>query len=102
METTNPNFKIHKAFAYSGGDISEPIGIHIIKSGWCNPQLYHVLIEFGDMDQTDHYLLSKEQIQEKWNLEFDEYLNFSEIVKSIPNDQELGKFIRLQYTKTQN
>lgn len=101
METINPNFKIKKTFAYSGGDQFEPIGIHIIESGWSNPVLYHVLIEFGDYDTADHHLMTKEQIKEKWNLDFEDNLNFSELIRTTPNDQELGKLIRLEYNKNQ-
>lgn len=100
METTKPNFKIERSFAYSGGDQSgEPIGIHIIKSGWRNPTMYHVLIEFGDMEQTDYHFLSNEQIEEKFAIQLGEDLDFSEIVKSNPNDMELGKIIRLEHIK---
>lgn len=102
METTNLNFKIQKSFAYSGGDQNgEPIGIHIIRSGWNNPIMYHVLLEFGDYDTTDHHLLTKEQIKEKWNIELEDEVNFSELIMSTPNDMELGKLVRLEYTKNQ-
>ncbi len=101
METINPNFKIHKTFAYSGGDQFEPIGIHIIRSGWSNPALYHVLLEFGDYETTDHYLLMKEQIKEKWNIEFEDLNDLGTLIKSTPNDMELGKAIRLEYIKNQ-
>jgi hypothetical protein len=102
METINPNFKIKKSFSYSGGDQNgEPIGIHILRSGWESPTLYHVLIEFGDFEKTDHHLLTKEQIKEKWNIEFEDLIDLGNLIKSIPNDMELGKSIRLEYIKNQ-
>ncbi len=44
----------------------EPIAIRIIKSGWENQ--YHVLVEFGDFEQTDYYHLTAEQILEKFGI----------------------------------
>jgi hypothetical protein len=103
METTNPNFKIERSFAYSGGDQNgEPIAIHIIKSNWTNPDLYHVIIEFGDYDSADHHLLSKEQIQEKFGIELGEDSDFGKMVHNMPNDMELGKAMRLEYIKNKS
>jgi hypothetical protein len=101
METIKQNFKIERSFAYSGGDqTGEPIGIHIIKSGWRFPDMYHVLIEYGDFEQTDYQLLTREQIEGKYNLILGEDLDFTKIIKENPNDMELGKIIRSEHIKT--
>jgi hypothetical protein len=103
METTKPNFKIQKSFAYTGGDQNgEPIGIHIIQSNWTRPTLYHVLIEHGDIEVTDVHLLNREQIQEKFDITFDEDADLGKMVRDIPNDMELGKAIRLEYIKNKS
>jgi hypothetical protein len=47
----------------------EPIQIFIIKSGWSKPQLYHVIIEYGDYETTDHRLLTLEQINEIYGVQ---------------------------------
>ena len=82
---------------YINGTTDEPMQFHIIKSGWGNPQMFHVLIEFGDMEQTDYHFMSKEQIKESFDIEFTE-IDFVEIVKEFPNDTELGEKIRSIYT----
>jgi hypothetical protein len=103
METTKPNFKIQRFFAYSGGDQNgEPIGIHIIQSNWTRPTLYHVLIEHGDIEVTDVHLLNREQIKEQFGIEFGEDLDFGKLVRNMPNDMELGKAMRLEYIKNKS
>jgi hypothetical protein len=103
MEIIKTKFKIEKTFAYSGGDQNgEPIGIHIIQSGWRKPVMYHVLIEHGDIERTDLHLLTREQIQEKFDIAFDEGADLGKMVRDIPNDMELGKAIRLEYIKNKS
>jgi hypothetical protein len=93
-------FKTERSFAFSGGDITgEPIGIHIIKSGWRQPDLYHVILEHGDTESVENHLLSREQIKEKWNFELPEDEDFGRMIHMIPNDAELGKSMRLLYLK---
>jgi hypothetical protein len=97
---TKLKFKTERSFAYSGGDTTgEPVGIHIIKSGWRQPTLYHVLIEHGDTDQADHHILSIEQIEEKFGVVIGDEMDFGQMIKEIPNDMELGKALRLHYLK---
>jgi len=100
-EVKNENSKLEtKTFTQFCTNVTikdEPIQMHIVKSGWGKPQMYHVLVEFGDMEQTDYHFMSKEQIKERWELEFDE-VDFVEMIKEYPNDMELGKKIRLIYT----
>lgn len=47
----------------------EPLCIHVLKSGWSNPQLYHVLVEFGDRMETTVHLLEASQIKEMFNID---------------------------------
>jgi hypothetical protein len=100
-EVKNENSKLEmKTFTQFCTNVTikdEPFQMHIVKSGWGKPQMYHVLVEFGDMEQTDYHFMSKEQIKKRWGLEFDE-VDFVEMVKEYPNDMELGKKIRLIYT----
>lgn len=49
--------------------ISENKTIQIIKSGWDN--YYHVIIENGEMVNTIHTVLTKENILENYNIEID-------------------------------
>jgi hypothetical protein len=78
----------------------EPLAIHIIKSGWSKPQLYHVLVEFGDMMETTYHTLEAEQIAEKFGINIEDSFKDLPVVfrKSIlrqkPNDSDLGKYIR--------
>jgi hypothetical protein len=100
-EIKNGNLKLEtKTFTQFCTNVTikdEPIQIHIIKSGWSKPQMFHVLVEFGDIEQTDYHFMTKEQIKERWDLEFNE-VDFVNIIKESPNDMELGKKIRLIYT----
>lgn len=75
---------------------NEPIAVRILRAGWTKPQTYHVLIEFGDTEDTEYKgLFNAEQIKEKFGIEVDkEDFNLNEKSKSIPNDQEFGKEMR--------
>jgi len=74
---------------------NEPIAVRILRAGWTKPQTYHVLIEFGDIGDTEYKgLFDSEQIKEKFGLDLEkEDFNLNEKSKTIPNDQELGKEI---------
>jgi len=74
---------------------NEPIAVRILRAGWTKPQTYHVLIEFGDIGDTEYKgLFDSEQIKEKFGLDLEkEDFNLNEKAKTIPNDQELGKEI---------
>lgn len=91
------DMKLANLFYINGTNEDEPIQFHIIKSGWGNPQMFHVLFEFGDYEQTDYHFMSKEQIKERFDIEFNE-IDFVETVKEFSNDMELGKKIRSIYT----
>jgi hypothetical protein len=75
---------------------NEPIAVRILRAGWTKPQTYHVLIEFGDTEDTEYKgLFDSEQIKEKFGIEVNkEDFNLNEKSKSIPNDQEFGKEMR--------
>jgi hypothetical protein len=75
---------------------NEPIAVRILRAGWTKPQTYHVLIEFGDTEDTEYKgLFNAEQIKEKYGIEVTkEDFNLNEKAKTIPNDQVLGKEIR--------
>ena len=88
-----------KAFMESSISIyadNEPIAVRILRAGWTKPQTYHVLIEFGDTEDTEYKgLFNAEQIKEKYGLDLEkEDFNLNEKAKTIANDQELGKEIR--------
>lgn len=81
----------------------EPFAIKIIKSGWMDhgEEMYHVLTEWGDFEETSYSHLNLSQL-------LDRHPEFSEIVKELnsyivlkpsdlretPNDAELGRKIR--------
>jgi hypothetical protein len=41
--------------------------------------------------------LTREQIQEKFDIAFDEGADLGKMVRDIPNDMELGKIIRQKF-----
>ena len=81
----------------------EPIAIRIIPSGWST--YYHVLIEYGDFEQVDHFLLTAEQLMERYDidiasLEKEEVIINAEDIKSHANDTDLGIHIRKTYKQS--
>jgi hypothetical protein len=78
----------------------EPIIVRIIPSSW--KDLYHVIMEFGDSEDAGHQILDANQIKSELGIEI-EYINLplSTIVKSNPNDFELGSKIRNLSTNIQ-
>ena len=77
----------------------EPLGIRIIPSGWTNPRMYHVLVEWGDRDETDYHFLDADQIKDRMDIDINEkdfysYIVTMEDLKQTPNDYELGNSIR--------
>jgi hypothetical protein len=80
----------------------EPIWLHILESGWGKPQLYHVIVEHGDIMRVDNHLLDSPQILEKFGIDVEmSYINKPIVLRrkqviQIGNDQELGNTIRKQ------
>lgn len=80
--------------------VDEPLCVHILPSGWTNPRQYHVIIEYGDMDQAEHALLTAEQIKEKHGIVLDDVSTPHDVsvsarmIKDRPDDAVLGAFVR--------
>lgn len=79
--------------------VDDPIAVKIIPSGWSNPQMYHVIVEWGDMDQADHHLLDADQIKEQMGIEVNEEdfaatVISKKFVNQHPNNYDLGETIR--------
>jgi len=78
----------------------EPLCIHVLKSGWSNPQLYHVLVEFGDRMETTYHAMEANQILEMFSINVENsyrntpYVIRKDAVNKLPNDNELGKHLR--------
>jgi hypothetical protein len=72
----------------------EPIAIRITQAGWVSPQQYHVLIEFGDMEQTTYKgTMTADQIKEEYGLIISEH-TLSKYPTDYPNNMDLGKELR--------
>lgn len=78
---------------WEGGVEDELIAIRIIPSGWSAPQLYHVLIEYGDDGSTDYKQLTAEQIKDNYDIEVGT-VNLTKISKSESNNYIFGSIIR--------
>jgi hypothetical protein len=83
---------------------SDPIGIKIIPSGWTDPRMYHVLVEWGDREETDYHFLDASQIKEQMDIEISEddfvsYIVTKDEVRELSNDSELGNHIRTALIK---
>jgi len=82
----------------------EPIAYRIVRSGWSKPQMYHVLIEFGDYGDTTYKgLMSEEQLKSEYGIVMITHPSITEFVVKYPNNMDLGKEIRTiarQYEQT--
>lgn len=73
----------------------EPIAYRIVRSGWSKPQMYHVLVEFGDYGDTTYKgLMSAEQIKSELGLIMIDHESIKSYSTKHPNDMDLGKTIR--------
>jgi hypothetical protein len=81
----------------------DPICIKIIPSGWdYGYPTYHVIIEYGDMDNSDYHFLSSDQIKEKYgiDLSLENEEESSEITPSETAQIDLmGDLIKDSYEK---
>ena len=82
----------------------EPINMIIVQSGWFTKEdgpKFHVVIEFGDSEKTEHHLLTAKEITEFGvDILADErpadVLVDKFDVLDHPNDSDLGAFVRKQ------
>jgi hypothetical protein len=93
QKTITPQIHLQLSF----GD--EPFVIRFIPSGWSSPRTYHVIREYGDMEQSDYVgLMDANQIKERYGFEADlesvEDFSLPAQVRNNPNDQTLGRVIR--------
>jgi hypothetical protein len=79
----------------------EPIQVFLIKSGWTGgTPTYHVIIEYGDYEQSDYKFMNADEIAKYFGVDVNliyETRSFAvtpEYVHAIPNDGELGKRVR--------
>jgi len=82
----------------------EPIAVYYIKSGWDHGYpMYHVIIEYGDFEQTDYLYMSEEDLCKRFDVTpelLNEKVSISVSQKDLrdyPNDQDLGRSIRKQF-----
>jgi hypothetical protein len=83
----------------------EPFAIKIVRSGWKDQgeDMYHVLTEWGDFEETSYSHLNLSQLLDR-HPEFSAVLDtkFKDVVvttkdlRETPNDAELGKKIRIK------
>lgn len=91
------NAKLSADISLSAYIDEEPIAFRFVKSGWSRPQRYHVLIEWGDSDDTTYKgLMSEAQILDEYGFEVpnSEELSISKIATQFGNDADLGSRIR--------
>jgi len=90
--------EVKPIFAFSGGVKDEPIGITIVPSGWSKPQMYHVIVEFGDSSDWDTHFMDADQIMKKFGVEVPQ-LNLRKMAHDLPNNMDLGKAVRTAITR---
>jgi len=81
----------------------EPFSVKILKSGWQDHGLpmYHVLTEWGSYEETSYSHLNQEQLFERYpefkailDNHFQDIIVSAEEFQSMPNDGEIGRYIR--------
>jgi hypothetical protein len=79
----------------------EPIQVFLIESGWnYGYPTYHVIIEYGDFEQTDYKFMSADEVSKFLGVSVDEihqtrsFVLTPEYANRYPNDGELGKRVR--------
>ena len=84
--------------------IDEPMAVFYFKSGWqYGYPMYHVIIEYGDTEQTEYHHISEESLCKRFDVT-PEMLNdkidikvTKEDLREFPNDQDLGRSVRKQF-----
>ena len=95
----------HPSTSLSFYEKDEPLCIHVLRSGWSQPQLYHVLVEFGDRMDTTHHLLEASQIEEMFGIDVKKSFKNTPVIfrkdtiQKHVNDMDLGKHIRATFNK---
>lgn len=81
--------------------VDEPISIYYFEGGWNHGYpTFHVIIEYGDMEQTDYKFLSLDEMVKLFGVSPEEIMTNSSVVITkedffnAPNDQDLGKAAR--------
>ena len=87
-------------------EIDEPVAVYYFPGGWnYGHPTFHVIIEYGDMEQSDYKFMSLEEMAKTFNVAEDEIMrDYEHIVntqdvKDYPNDQDFGKKIRDKFIK---
>jgi len=86
----------------------EPFAVKILQSGWQDhgSPMYHVLTEWGAYEETSYSHLTQEQLLERYpefkailDHHFQDIIVTSEEFQSMPNDGEIGRYIRRKSLK---
>ena len=85
-------------------DTDDAISVKIIESGWGGSSpLFHILIEHGDIMETEYefgdmqYILAKwPGVKKVWHDFCPDVIVSSQELTQLPNDQELGNWTRKQ------
>lgn len=78
----------------------EPISIRFVKGGWeYGYPTYHVIIEYGDFEQTDYRFMSADEIKESFGFDITQedkphaVLITRDEIKDNPNHYSLGALV---------
>lgn len=84
----------------------DPISIYYFPGGWnYGYPTFHVIIEYGDTEQTDYKFLSLSEMSKMFGCSEEEIMKdyshmvYREEIKKHSNDQDLGKAIRTKFNK---
>jgi len=86
--------------------VDEPICVYYFPGGWqYGYPTFHVIIEYGDMEQSDYKFLSLEEmcklfgVSEETIMSKRSILVDQTIIKDNPNDGDLGRTVRDKFNK---
>lgn len=84
----------------------EPICVYYFQSGWGGAcPTFHVIIEYGDIEQIDYKFLALDEICELLGVSEETIMSKNSIIisqndiKENPNDGDLGRFVRSKSVK---
>jgi hypothetical protein len=84
----------------------EPICVYYFPGGWeYGYPAFHVIIEYGDIDQVDYLFLSLDEMCKRFGVSEEIIMAKQSIIisqneiKENPNDSDFGRFVRSKFTK---
>jgi hypothetical protein len=84
-------------FTCGAEDPESLVRINIIPSGWTDPDKFYVIIEYGERDDYEEFLMTREEILNEFEVNVPK-VNLWKLIYDKTNDMDLGATIRRLFT----